>query len=531
MAEASTTKHYPPLKPRSQWRVIMNDDVCNQFGGNTTAQILQERVDYIAEAGVDVLAWYTASPDLCTYPTEVGEWLASAEHLTRHTSGQSWSIAHNIRALVESGLDPLAVAAERCHHHGMPFLATIRMNDTHHLHGYYNAYLTTQFFLDHQDWVIRDRAGQIIGGMDYAVPEVRAHRLAILREQVERYDIDGLELDFMRRAPFFQPDEGEQNASIMTDYICQVRQMLDEVAAERGRGALILGVRVPPTLDKCQRLVDTGLITNIGLDVAAWMHEARLDYLCPSDNGQPDYNIPVEDFVEIAQGTECRVFPTVHPNVTAQYQTEQFMTLERFRGAANNYFQFGAQGISTFNFMMGTIGTWHIQRHHLGSWTMMKEMHDPEALTKRERTYFYDHTLSPDRVIVINRQRDVGQRKAVKFRVAEDFNDSSWKYTLRFKPKDLSIADKLEFDINGVAVTERLESDFLFLMCDPPNSARYMLDLAGSPAVYGDNEFGVTLIEANPDLQECTVDYLGRQETVKVSPISITELEILVTKA
>ena len=528
MAQTSAGRQYPPLRPSSEWRVVMNDDACNQFGGLTTAEVLQERVDYIAEAGVDVLAWCTALPDLCFYPTKVGEWWASAQRSSRHTGGRLWNVAYNMRALVESGHDPLDVLADRCHQHGMPFLASMRMNDTHHLHSRVEA---TQFSLDHQDWAIRDHDGRIIGGMDYAVPEVRAHRLAIMREQVERYDIDGLELDFMRRAPFFRPDEGAQNAPIMTDYICQIRQMLDEVAAQRGRDSLILGVRVPTTLDECQRLVTTGLITNVGLDVAAWIHEAGLDYLCPSDDGYPDYNIPVEEFVKACRGTSCRVFPSVHPNVTAQYNTEQFMTLERFRGAANNYFRFGAQGISTFNFMMGTIGTWHSERHHIGSWTMLREMHEPETLMSRERAYFYDHTLGPDRALVIDRLRDVGKRQAVKFRVAEDFSDSSWKYTLRFKPNDLSVADKLQFDINGTPVTDRLTSDFLFLMCDPPNSARYMLDLAGSPARYGDNEFGVTLLEANPELREWTVDYLGKEETLKVSPISFTELEIQVTKA
>ena len=69
MTEAATTGQSPPLKPSSQWRVIMNDDAWNQFGGLTTAEILRQRVDYIAEAGVDVLAWCTCTPDQCFNPT------------------------------------------------------------------------------------------------------------------------------------------------------------------------------------------------------------------------------------------------------------------------------------------------------------------------------------------------------------------------------------------------------------------------------------------------------------------------------
>jgi len=50
------SSQHPTRKPTSQWRVIMNDDGWNQFGGNTTADMLRQRVDFIAKSGVDVLA-------------------------------------------------------------------------------------------------------------------------------------------------------------------------------------------------------------------------------------------------------------------------------------------------------------------------------------------------------------------------------------------------------------------------------------------------------------------------------------------
>ena len=129
---------------------------------------------------------------------------------------------------------------------------------------------------------------------------------------------------------------------------------------------------------------------------------------------------------------------------------------------------------------------------------------DPEALASRNRTYVYDYAISRDRAIVIDRTKDVGKRKAAPFRLAEDFSDTRWKRVLRFKPGDLSVADRLRFDINGPAGTDRLKGDFLFEMSDPSYSARYEMDLADSPARFGDNEFGVTLIEANSDLKGWT---------------------------
>lgn len=180
--------------------------------------------------------------------------------------------------------------------------------------------------------------------------------------------------------------------------------------------------------------------------------------------------------------------------------------------------------------MIGGIGTWHIERHK-GKWDMLREMHDPEKLTRMERRYVYDAGISAERLLRIDRGKDVGQRKAVPFRVAEDFSDTTWQRTLRFKPNDLSVVDKIRFDINGKSVTDRLQSDFLFLMSDPPNSGRYCLDLPDTAAKYGDNEMGATMLESNPDLQVWNPEYLGYAELLKINPITFTEIEIVVEKS
>ena len=509
------------LRQASRWRVIHNDDATNNFGGLATVKIIRERIDFLAQAGVDVLAWCTCSPDLCNYPTQAGEWRAAKDRRAKLASGQAWNSAHNMRRLVQEGNDPIDIMTARCHEHGMPFLGSIRMNDIHHIHGYRHVENVTDFVLDHPDWCIRDESGEVIGGMDYAVDEVRSHRFAILSEQFERYDMDGLELDFMRVAPFFQPGHEAAGAAIMTNYVRRVRKMLDETAQRKGRARPILGVRVPTTLQECRA---------VGIDLATWTAEGLVDCACPSHRSKPDCNIPVEEFVKICKDTPCRIFPTIQSNVAAQYDREVVLRLSHYRGIANNFFAFGAGGISTFNFMIGGIGTWHVKRHQ-GKWDMLREVHDPEALGKKERRYFYDHEISPDRLLIIDRIKDVGKRKAIPFRVAEDFADRSWRRWMRFKPNDLSIADKIEIDVNGVRVTDRLESDFVFLMADPPNSARFCFNLDGTAVRYGDNELGVTLLEANPDLQEWTPEYLGCAETLHVKPIFFTEIEIVVKEA
>ncbi|MFH0963185.1 MAG: hypothetical protein V2A58_04140 [Planctomycetota bacterium] len=520
MSRRPTTAARVELRPASEWRVIHNDDATNNLGGLTTAEIIRERIDFLAKVGVDALAWCTCSPDLCNYPTQAGEWRAAAKRPAKRGSGQSWNWAYNMRKLVEEGNDPVDVMAARCHEHGMPFLGSIRMNDIHHIHAYRHVENVTQFVLEHGEWCIRDGSGKVVGGMDYAVEGVRAHRLAILQEQFERYEMDGLDLDFMRTPPFFQPGRERAGAAIMTEYVRSVREMLDETAKRKGRGRPILGARVPTTLGACEAA---------GIELSKWIGDRLLDYACPSHGSKPDANIPVEEFVKIAKGKGCGIFPTVQSNVAAQYDREVVQRLPHYRGLANNYFRFGAQGISTFNFMIGGIGTWHVKRHQ-GKWDMLREIHEPEEVGKRERRYSYDHQISPERFLTFDRTKDTGKRKAIPFRVAEDFSDRSWRRWMRFKPNDLSVGDKIEIDVNGVSVTERLVSDFVFFMCDPPNSGRFCFDLEGTAARTGDNELGVTLVAANPELEEWTPDYLGYAETLPVNPIFFTEIEIVVRR-
>ena len=42
---------------------------------------------------------------------------------------------------------------------------------------------------------------------NWAVPEVRAQKFALIRELCENYDLDGLELDFLRFYSFFRIEE------------------------------------------------------------------------------------------------------------------------------------------------------------------------------------------------------------------------------------------------------------------------------------------------------------------------------------
>ncbi len=75
----------------------------------------------------------------------------------------------------------------------------------------------------------------------------RALRLAALREVVESYDFDGIDLDFARNSPVLQPGQQWASRQHLTSFVRSVRSMLDEVGARRGR-PFTLSARVPETI-------------------------------------------------------------------------------------------------------------------------------------------------------------------------------------------------------------------------------------------------------------------------------------------
>src|SRR5690606_8653606 len=77
-------------------------------------------------------------------------------------------------------------------------------------------------------------ASWLPGGLNFAIPEVRAYTLAQLMECCERYNIDGLDIDFQRLPMYFKPGEEAQHMAAMTAWMAEVRAMTEAVGAQRG---------------------------------------------------------------------------------------------------------------------------------------------------------------------------------------------------------------------------------------------------------------------------------------------------------
>ncbi len=256
----------------------------------------------------------------------------------------------NLRALMDAGHDPIGLVLDRAKEKGMEAFITFRLNEIHDVENGDTSLIVTKFWREHPEWhvgklgdpiepifteIMGPRTSPIVGtwfpgALNYAVPEVRALRLAELRECCERYpNLDGLDLDFQRFPIFFPQKEGEQNIATMTAWMREVRAMTREVGEKRSR-PLLLSARVLATLEQNRK---------IGLDPVAWATEGLVDFLTVSHYLRNDFPLALKPFRD-----------AVPPATPLYASIEVEPDPETYRTIARQLKSEGVDGISMFNF-------------------------------------------------------------------------------------------------------------------------------------------------------------------------------------
>ena len=282
------------------------------------------------------------------------------------TPGVMPRIAQNIRGLIDEVGGPMTALTQLTRKAGLPFFPRIRMNSHYDMDVRHPAY--GRFRRENPQLLI-GRPGESISegtlewgirtGLDFSFSKVREHRLSIIFEVVERFDVDGVELDFMRHPAFFRIDEAFGHRHLITGLISDTRRRLDELSRERGK-PLKLAVRVPPTLYDSMR---------IGLDVGDWISERLVDIVVVGGGFIP-FETPIGEFVAAASGTECAVYGCIEATVMADQRN--------LRAAASLWRNAGAAGVYLYNFYTMSLD-WNRQA--------ALELSDPEGLSKLDKRY------------------------------------------------------------------------------------------------------------------------------------------------
>ncbi|MGE5531387.1 MAG: family 10 glycosylhydrolase, partial [Bacteroidota bacterium] len=256
------------------------------------------------------------------------------------------SLVHSMWALDHQGVDYVARTISRCRLRGVSPWVSLRMNDVHFNDNMQHPF-HPDFWRDSKRW--RDGSmGYYQRALDYGQPEVRGMYRKLIVETLERYDIDGLELDFMREPYLFREGQEQSGGEILTQFLREVRKLVDETAAKRGH-PIALGVRVPSRVVVAQAW---------GLDAVAWAKEKLVDLVVVTPRwGTLEYDMPIAEWKKLLEPTGatlaggleilCRPMPA-SPAV--------FVTPAQAAGAATAVLSGGADAAYLFNYFPSIIG-------------------------------------------------------------------------------------------------------------------------------------------------------------------------------
>ncbi len=397
--------------------ILYNEDDSNRFGFDPAGTMKPERldrlVDELADSQVTVMliccnakktnfpskAWQVHcdgfdpaqdnhQPFFGDSPASSGEWL------------RRWP--HNLRVLLDAGIDPTGRMIDRCRQRKISPWVSIRMNDVHDA-NLLKSSLHSRFWMDHHEyWRYPNRFKSWTDRcLNYALPPVREHMLALVREVCARYDLDGLELDWNRFPLHFREGEEIEQGKELTRWMAEVRQVV-RAAERRWNHPITLAARVPARPDVAR---------GTGLDAVAWAKQGLIDHLIVAPFfSTTDFDIPVEQWIALLRGTgvgvtaglEIRIQP--YPGAPVVKNTP-----ERRRGAAMAMLARGSQGVYVFNYF--DTGR---QMPYL-----LKEMHSIEVLQGKDRSYLvtYPDIHVPGKPIpaALPKRLDPGQ--AAEFRL------------------------------------------------------------------------------------------------------------------
>jgi len=397
---------YQP-KPPEHYKAIFQQDpsdllMCAEMAEITPEALLDYSVRLLAHLPIDVYAPDANDASGPNYRSKVTPPKLSAPGHYRNQ--QDVRVIDRFRALFDAGTDPLEILCHGAHAAGIDYMIRLRMNDLHDVVGLaFNIakhshrptdpigepiYYTNQWKLDHPECLIGDPADATPpntfsywqrSAMNYALAPVRHYIFAMAQELVTGYDLDILELDFIRFAFYFHRAEAYAQRHVLTELVRRIRKLCREEGGRRGR-PVRLSARVPDTLE---------LGLRCGIDTAGWLSEGLLDMVIIG-GGYADFATPWRQITDVARQAGVPAFACLNKAVTAGVARVQHI-----RAAAHRAYAAGATGVKLWN-------CFYYFPYHNPKGTdpagleFVRELADPATLRRREMTFAADAILDPD---------------------------------------------------------------------------------------------------------------------------------------
>ena len=172
---------------------------------------------------------------------------------------------------------------------------SIRMNDIHEASAE-DSILHSAFFRKnrHKNRVShREPTGYYEYALDYMFDEVREHYLTVIGEALERFDVEGIELDFMREIYSIGIGREYEGIAVINAFMREVYALVQKAELQWGHQVKV-AVRLPDTPEKALRF---------GFDFFDWTEAGIVDCIVVTPRwGSSDNHMPIDLWKKILKG-------------------------------------------------------------------------------------------------------------------------------------------------------------------------------------------------------------------------------------
>ncbi len=315
-------------------------------------QIVKNALRPFANSDWDICAFGNIGGDLVNFPATAGTLAGKGGWDFRRPGDRRCS--ENLAAMIAAGEDPLQQAIDQAHAQQQKLWMYLRPQ-AYSSEPPYDHILRSEFFAAHPEFRCVEADGLPVSKLSIAFPEVRQNLNTILRDALRR-GADGLNIAFVRGYPCVRYEEPVRQrfrerfgtdmrklpdsdprlrllwAEYVTNWLKEIRQMLDEAGASPLVKRRELSVIVGPDLDWNMRF---------GFDVYDWAQRGLIDAVLPYPYVEED-KLNVAEFAAALEGTSVQLLPSL-----GTYQ--QNVTIAELRVRAHRYYSQGATGLSRWD--------------------------------------------------------------------------------------------------------------------------------------------------------------------------------------
>ncbi len=235
------------------------------------------------------------------------------------------------RHLLEKNIDVFEMAVSEIKKAGCEVWFSLRMSDHHIFEGLSTEFLDKNCFAKSQF-----DAGRV----DFSRRPIQTYFKNYIKELISNYDIDGIELDWLRTTPII-PAEKCNDYAILNDYMKELREVVNA-----GNTTKHLAVRVLPELS---------VNLDNGIDVAQWVADGSVDRVTLESFYIPtNFEISIDEWRKAIQEKNVNLnayelYCGTDNGVSCTDRFYHYMTPELIRGFASTHISRGADDVYLFN--------------------------------------------------------------------------------------------------------------------------------------------------------------------------------------